>query len=116
MTLRDVSDPQAVIAALDEFDSIKREPFLAKYGFGKATRYMLRRNGGLYDSKAIAAAAHGYQFGRPLRQHEVSGGNDHAARQLRSLGLEIVDTRASADLRPAGELPELEESRVYSWQ
>jgi 5-methylcytosine-specific restriction protein A len=58
MALRDLSDPQAVVAALDEFDKIDRAPFLKKYRFGKATRYMLRRDGRLYDSKAIAGAAH----------------------------------------------------------
>jgi hypothetical protein len=38
MALRDLSDPRAVVAALDEFDEIGRVPFLKKNGFGKAER------------------------------------------------------------------------------
>ena len=117
MALRDLSDPQAVITALDEAAAIGREPFLAKYDFGKATRYMVRgRDDELYDSKAIAAAAHGYQFGQPLTKYELSGGVDHAAGVLRSLGFEIVDTRQPVEPAAAFELSELEEGRAYSWQ
>ena len=61
MTLGDVTDPEAVNAAMDEFDRIGSEAFLAKYGFGAATRYLVQRGERLYDSKAIAGVAHGYQ-------------------------------------------------------
>ena len=114
MALRDLSDEAAVASALDEFDAIGQARFLAKYGFGEADRYMVRRNGKLYDSKAIAAAAHGYQFGRPLEQHELSGGVAHAVRQLRALHFEVVDKRSGEAGTPI--LPALVEHRVYSWQ
>ncbi len=116
MALGDLDDPQAVIAAVDEAKEIGRVPFLKKYGFGKALRYMLRHNGELYDSKAIAAAAHGYQFGQPLQQDELSGGVDHAAGRLRAMGFDIVDIRAAGELEPAIEPSELVEGRAYSWQ
>jgi hypothetical protein len=44
-----------------EFDEIGRERFLRKYRFKKARLYFLDLNGRLYDPKAIAGAAHGYQ-------------------------------------------------------
>ncbi len=62
MALRDLSDPQAVVAALDEFDRLGRETFLQKYGFGPARRYLVRRGPRRYDSKAIAAAAHAIEL------------------------------------------------------
>src|SRR4051794_26578088 len=96
MALRDLSDPAAVVAALDEFDRIGRTAFLEKYGFRPARRYVVRRNGSLYDSKAIAAAAHGHQFGAPLSNHELYGGLESAVPKLRTLGFEVVDANTGA--------------------
>jgi 5-methylcytosine-specific restriction protein A len=59
--LTDLSSAAAVDAALDEFDQLGREAFLAKYGFGKARRYFVRRGTNYYDSKAIAGVAVKYQ-------------------------------------------------------
>jgi 5-methylcytosine-specific restriction protein A len=53
MPLSDLTSPAAVEAALDEFDTVGREAFLTKYGFGRARRYFVRRAGKYYDSKAI---------------------------------------------------------------
>jgi hypothetical protein len=61
MALNDLTSPEAVERALDEFDEIGREAFLNKYRFGHARRYFVRRNGKYYDSKAIAGAAMGFQ-------------------------------------------------------
>src|SRR4051794_5266208 len=113
MALRDLSDPAAVVAALDEFDRIGRDAFLEKYRFGPARRYLLVRNGRLYDSKAIAAAAHGFQFGRPLANHELYGGVTSAVPKLRSLGFEVVDEDPTA--APAFDPSQLDAGRVYSW-
>ena len=41
MALADLNDQQAVRDALDEFDSMGREAFLAKYGFGEARDYFV---------------------------------------------------------------------------
>ena len=62
MALGGLSDRRAVIKALDEFDRLGRDGFLAKYGFGRARSYYLRCEGRYYDSKAAAAVAYGYQF------------------------------------------------------
>ena len=62
MALGDLTDRNAVLAALAEFKRLGRDDFLQKYGFGKSMRYFVLFRGQCYDSKAIAGAAHGYQF------------------------------------------------------
>ena len=118
MALRDLSDPEAVVAALDEFDELRRDAFLAKYGFGKARRYFLRRGAKFYDSKAIAAAAHGHQFGRALQNHELYGGVSSAVPKLRELGFQVVDEyRITPDdgTGPGGQVL-LVVGTDYSWE
>jgi hypothetical protein len=58
MGLKDITDRQAVLRAIEEFDDLGREGFLSKYGFGTATGYFVSAGGKEYDSKAIAGAAH----------------------------------------------------------
>jgi 5-methylcytosine-specific restriction protein A len=83
----------AVVAAINEFDSLGREPFLAKYGFDQARRLFVIHHRKPYDSKALAGAAHGYLPGQqPLRPEEFSGGWSHAAGVLQRLEFEVVDT------------------------
>lgn len=60
MKLSDLTDPRAIVRAIDEFDSLGRNEFLKRYGFGPARSYFVRRAEQLYDSKAIAGAAVGY--------------------------------------------------------
>lgn len=43
----------------------------------------------LYDSKAIAGAAHGYQFGSSLTARDFSGGEATVAAKLTELGFEV---------------------------
>ena len=94
MTLSDLSDPMAVKAAMQEFDRIGRTAFLKKYGFGKFKEYMIwnSESGGLYDSKAIAGVAHGYQFPDkgPLKPTQFAGGEATVEPKLKKLGFEIV--------------------------
>ena len=82
MSLGDLTDRHAVESAIEEFDRIGRDAFLAKYGFGPARSYFLLYRGFRYDSKAVVGAAHGYQFpsAGPLRQHDFSGGESTVAR------------------------------------
>lgn len=92
MTLIDLT-AAAVESALEEFDQIGREAFLAKYGFGPSRTYFLDHNGKQYDSKAIAGAAHGYLSGHaPLEPSEFSGGEQTVAAKLRELGFEVRGT------------------------
>src|SRR4051794_8730383 len=89
MALADLTDPGAVSRALDEFDRLGRAAFLEKYNSSPATRYFVVRNGRVYDSKAIAAAAHGHQFGTPLDPTQFSGGSATVVPTLRGLGYEV---------------------------
>lgn len=91
MALSDLTDPDAVLAAVAEFDRLGRDEFLDRYGFGSARSYFVLVEGRPYDSKPIAGAAHGHQHPAlgPLGPSDFSGGEDTVARRLRALGFEI---------------------------
>ena len=88
MSLAELTDRDAVLRALEEFDRLERDQFLRTYGFKPARTYFLRHGGQLYDSKAIVGVAHGIQHrgGQPLPASAFSGGEATVARKLRSLG------------------------------
>src|SRR3954454_9776323 len=111
MGLSDLSDPDAVRAAIREVDELGRDAFLDKYGFGRSTRYVVAYDGEDYDVKGIAAAAHGFQFPDqgPLRPDKsYTSGLDTTVRKLESLGFEVKDlasdqgggTTAALDWQP----------------
>ncbi|WP_158282092.1 MULTISPECIES: HNH endonuclease [unclassified Azospirillum] len=81
----------AIRQAVNEFDLIGREAFLTGYGFRKARRYFLEVDGKLYDSKAVIAAAHGYQYPNrgPLVYDDFSGGEKTVQRKLEELGFHV---------------------------
>lgn len=89
MQLSNLTDPGAVITAMQEFDGLGRDNFLKKYGFGPARAYVVEHHGKRYDSKALAAAAYGHQHGTPLRADMFSGGRNTVARKLMSLGFRV---------------------------
>ena len=97
--MRRVTDAKAVEAAMDEFDRLGREAFLAKYGFGTANRYYVRRAGRLYDSKAIYGAAHQYQYPEdgPKISSSFSGGQQAVQEPLEALGYEFEVLEADVD-------------------
>jgi putative restriction endonuclease len=41
VSLRDLTDPDAVQRAAEEFDALGREAFLQKYGFNSSRQYVL---------------------------------------------------------------------------
>src|SRR5215213_5914370 len=104
MALTDLTDPQAVQAALEEFDRIGREAFLARYGFGPALRFFLVADGRRYDSKAIAGAAYGFQFPErgPLLASSFSGGEATVRRKLEELGFTVEDGSAADETASPG--------------
>jgi len=112
MKLSDLTDPAALRKALDQFDTLGRDHFLEKHGFGKARSYFVKRDGKLYDSKAIFGAA--FAFQHPNRKRPASsdftGGEHTVAGALRALGFEVITTEAStqsqtlSDLKPGDEL------------
>lgn len=90
MSLAELTDRDAVLRALQEFDRLGPDRFLSTYGFKPAHLYVLRHDGKDYDSKAIAGVAHEVQLGRPLPASAFSGGEATVARKLRSLGFQVI--------------------------
>ena len=56
--ISDITQPDAVKQAMAEYDRIGKDDFLRKYGYGTATKYFLKDEGKLYDSKAIVGVAY----------------------------------------------------------
>lgn len=81
-----------ILSAIEEFNELGREPFLAKHGFGGALAYYLLHEGTQYDSKAIVGVAHGYarpDLG-PLAHTQFTGGDKRVGELLRHLGFEVT--------------------------
>ena len=98
MSIRELTDPEAVRSAMAEFDRLGRDAFLGEHGYQRARRYFLRAPGGkLYDSKAIAGIAYGYQFPDrgPLRSANFSGGEATVKAQLERLSFEVIESDES---------------------
>ena len=123
MGLPDVTDPNAVLAAIREADGLGREQFFKKYGFGESRQYFLRYDGNLYDSKAIVGAAHGFQHPDlgPLTSHDFSGGERTVQRQLEKLGFIVTTPPDDAQIvmqagleRAMGEYPSARQSSPFS--
>jgi 5-methylcytosine-specific restriction protein A len=85
-----LTDRDAVLKALAEYDRIGRDAFLARYRFGRAKRWYVLHKGNHYESKAIVGAAFGYQHGRPLTSTDFRGGEDSAVRRLRALEFRVT--------------------------
>jgi hypothetical protein len=92
VSLNDLTERKAVIAAIEEFDSLGRDMFLRKYGFRRARAYFFLFNNSRYDSKPIAGAALGIQHPEngPLRASDFSGGENTFAKKLRELGFDVI--------------------------
>jgi hypothetical protein len=88
-----------VVRAIEEYDRLGQERFLAQHGFGRATAYLLIYGGRGYDSKAILGVAYKFATGVQIGPHDFSGGVYGAAGVLRKLGFEVRDTRISAGQR-----------------
>ena len=115
MAFWDVVAEQHVRQAVAEYDWLGQDEFLAHYGFGRATAYLLIVNGQAYDSKAIVGVAYHLAAGKPMGPHDFSGGVQGAAGVLRRMGFEVQNVRdrqrpgatGSGSLRPgSGGLPE----------
>lgn len=102
MAIGDLTDSDAVRAALDEYDSLGREAFLDRYGFSSALRWYLVRDGKRYESKAIAGRAYGIQFPDrpPIRDSGTFTGGAPVVRKLRALGFEVTDRPREEQRRP----------------
>jgi hypothetical protein len=90
-----------VVRAIEEYDRLGQDRFLAEHGFGRATAYLLIYRGRSYDSKAILGVAYKYATGVRIGPHEFSGGTSGAAGVLRRLGFEVRDIRTAATQQAA---------------
>jgi hypothetical protein len=100
--LADLTDPEAVRAAIREYDELGQEAFLDRYGFGAARDWVLVYDGREYDSKAIVGAAHGVQHPErgPLRPGDFTGGRHTTVAKLRSLGFEVRSLADAGEQSP----------------
>lgn len=89
MGLAELTDPDAVLHAIAEYDELGETKFLDKYGRGPARGYLLEYGGRFYPSKAIAVAAHDHQTGTRSTGNPFSGGKNHAAARLERLGFTV---------------------------
>jgi hypothetical protein len=85
-----------VVRAIEEYDRLGQDRFLAEHGFGRATAYLLIYRGRSYDSKAILGVAYKLATSVRIGAHEFSGGTSGAADVLRRLGFEVRDMRTAA--------------------
>lgn len=84
---------EAVLGAIEEYDRLGSDEFLATYHYGRARDYVLVHEGRQYDSKAIAGVAHKYEYGRALSNGELSGGKAAAAAWLERVGFQVNSVR-----------------------
>jgi hypothetical protein len=93
MALEELTSPDAVLQAIHEYERLGQDAFLGKYGFRPARNCLLLHEGERYDSKAIAGAAHGYQYPDrgPLRPGDFNGGAPTVS-ALEALGFEVERT------------------------
>jgi hypothetical protein len=97
MGVSDLTDPHAIQAAMDECDELGHEAFRRRYKAGPALRHFVIRRGEAYDSKAIVAAAHRFEFGEALTPDQFRGGATTVAPKLRELGFEVVEQRLAGE-------------------
>ena len=106
MAFWDVVAAHHVRQAVAEYDRLGQDEFLAHYGFGRATAYLVIVNGKAYDSKAILGVAYRLATGKPMGPEDFSGGSMGPPGCLRRLGFHVRNIRDRqpdpAELRPPG--------------
>jgi hypothetical protein len=85
-----------VLRAIEEYDRLGQDQFLAEHGFGRATAYLLIYRGRSYDSKAMLGVAYKFATGIRISSDDCSGGMYRPAKALRKLGFEVRKVRNSA--------------------
>ncbi|MFD3571578.1 HNH endonuclease [Streptomyces sp. NPDC058667] len=98
MRIKDLTSAAAVEMALAEYDSVGGQAFRGRHHFGQSTQYYLSHRGRLYDAKAIAGVAYGYQHPShgPMPHDKFSGGEAAGSANpvLRAMGFEVLDSHS----------------------
>ncbi|MFF8943105.1 HNH endonuclease [Streptomyces sp. NPDC014864] len=96
MRIKDLTSAAAVERALAEYDSLGGQGFRGKYKFGPSTQYYVSHGGRLYDAKAIAGVAYGYQHPSDgaLLNHQFDGGEAGANPVLRAMGFVVLNSQS----------------------
>ncbi|MFF2659216.1 HNH endonuclease [Kitasatospora sp. NPDC058032] len=94
MGIRDLTSATSVERALAEYNDLGGQAFRNKHGFGPSTQYYLSHADLLYDAKAIAGVAFGYQHGAsgPLPNDRFHGGEASTNPVLRAMGFTILNS------------------------
>lgn len=104
--LANLTQTSAVEKAMAEFRALGRDAFVARYGFRRSQDFFVVHEGRAYDSKPLAAAAHGHQRGfKPLQFDDFSGG-DPVIKTFERLGFHIGRVTSS----------NLTEGKIYTRQ
>ena len=100
----DRPDREAVLKAIDEFETIGRDAFMILHEFAdRNITYQVAHNETLYPSKAIFGVAHKYMPGGAARNSRTCNGTE-ARLHLEKLGFKIVaEDNATEGLESAGQ-------------
>lgn len=91
-----------VLKALEEYNQLGKEGFLAKYAFGPATKHHLVHDGKSYPARAILKVAHKFVKGTPIPTSVLSGGPE-TNEKLRALGFSVEEEFAGGMDRTSAE-------------
>ncbi|MEV6477934.1 HNH endonuclease [Streptomyces sp. NPDC051657] len=97
MTIHELTDSDAVLRALAEFDELGGAGFRKRYRFGSSTKFYLVQDKKLYDAKAVTGAAYGFQYPDrgALGPKGFDGGESGANVVLRKLGFNLLSSAST---------------------
>ncbi|TIR15502.1 MAG: hypothetical protein E5X34_28810 [Mesorhizobium sp.] len=78
-----------VLRAMEDYDRLGPERFLAEHGFAPTTTYELAWEDRLYPPKAILGAAYEFATGKKLASGDFEGGKSGAVKVLGKLGFAV---------------------------
>jgi 5-methylcytosine-specific restriction protein A len=107
----DVTDKNAVLAAINEFNELGRDKFLKKHGFDHALYYFIEYESNQYDCKPILCAAYYYQFNKLLKDRRATNGVKAKVQpHLKGLGFKVIDRRSPTSLKVITSIEEIEQN------
>lgn len=103
MSLADI-EREHVLAAAAEYDELRMQKFLDKYGLKRARRYDVLIGDWAYDALAVAEVAHRSAEGALLSAAAPGVGNEAVVARLTALGFEVMDRQTAPRF---GEIPKV---------